>query len=83
MLVCETLADVYNGFAQRPYETLTVIFTHPRCSESEGSLPAGRWLPVIQAKIILLTVLLTNVRKVRQVAGILSLKKLGHHITET
>ncbi len=79
--MCETQAGIYNGFAQRPYMIPTVIFTHPRCSESEGSLPAG--FSVIQAKIVLLTVLLTNVKKVCQVAGILSQKQLGHHITET
>ncbi len=70
-IVCaKTLADVYNGFAQRPYMRLTFICTHPRWSESEGSLPAGRWLPVIQAKIVLLTVLLANVRKVCRVADL-------------
>ncbi len=52
------------------YMRLTVIFTDPRCSESEGSLP-GRWLPVIKVKIIPLTVLQTNARKVCQ-AGLLS-----------
>ncbi len=58
-------------FAQKQSMKFAVVSAHSRCSEKERLLIAGSWLPVIQAKLIILTVLLPNTRKVYRVIGML------------